>query len=375
MKVAILHDYLNQYGGAERVLQVLLRMFPTADLYTLLYDKDRTRGMFEGRVTGTSALDAPLVRHHHRAFIPAMPLAAATLTSARNPYDLVISSSAGYAKGINIAGKVHVSYCHSPLRYAWDFDHLAHVPFAPWPLREAVLKPVARLLKHWDRNAAARVNVFLANSHFIADKISAYYGREAEVVYPPVDTNFWKPLPRAELKPNHLTPSAYLMTGRLLYYKRFDIGIRAFNELNKPLVIVGAGPEEEKLKKLATSPLITFKKDLSDEELRAEYARAKALVFPQVEDFGLVAAEAQACGTPVIAYGKGGGAEIVVDGVTGLHFPEQTPEALMDAIRRFETMKFDRRAMVRNAKRFSEAAFIKDMGRALARIGIPISSV
>jgi glycosyltransferase involved in cell wall biosynthesis len=137
--------------------------------------------------------------------------------------------------------------------------------------------------------------------------------------------------------------------------------------LKKPLVIVGAGPEEEELKKLVTSPLITFKKNLTDGELRAEYARAKALIFPQVEDFGLVAAEAQACGTPVIAYGKGGGAEIVVDGVTGLHFTPQTPEALMDTVNRFETMKFDRRAVVKNAKRFSKDMFVKDMRRVIAR--------
>ncbi len=361
MKVAILHDYLNQYGGAERVLEALLEMYPEADLYTLLYDAKRTRGIFEGRVTGTSVMDRPLVRRRHRAFIPFMPLAAATLTSARNPYDLIISSSAGYGKGIAIAGKVHVSYCHSPLRYAWEFDYLKSVPFSPWPLREAILKPIARALKRWDKNTADRVNVFLANSHFIAGKVDAYYGREAEVIYPPVDTSVWKPHAREKRK------DYYLMTGRLLYYKRFDLGIQAFNAFGKPLVIVGAGPEEQKLKKLATSPHITFRRDLSDEELRATYAGAKALIFPQVEDFGLVAAEAQACGTPVIAYGKGGGAEIVVDGVTGIHFEEQTPEALIDAVNRFETMKFDRRAIVKNAKRFSKATFVKDMRRVIAR--------
>lgn len=368
MKVAILHDYLNQYGGAERVLASLLEMYPEADLYTLLYDKERTKGAFEGRVTGTSRIDIPLVRHHHRAFIPFMPFAAATLTSSRNPYDLVISSTAGYGKGINIAGKVHVSYCHSPLRYAWEFDYLKGVPFSPWPLRKALLQPIARTLKYWDRNAAGRVDVFLANSHFIANKVNAYYGRKAEVVYPPVDTAFWKSLSRSELKTNQIsTKNYYLMVGRLLYYKRFDLGIRVFNTLKKPLVIIGAGPEEEKLKKLATSPLITFLRDLSDEELRRYYAQAKALIFPQVEDFGLVAAEAQACGTPVIAYGKGGGAEIVVDGVTGLHFAPQTPEALMDAIARFEGLSFRRSAIVANAKRFSRATFVKDVKRVIAR--------
>jgi glycosyltransferase involved in cell wall biosynthesis len=369
MKVAILHDYLNQYGGAERVLEAFLEMYPEADLYTLLYDRERTKSVFEGRVTETSAMDIPFVRHHHRAFIPVMPLAASTLTSARNPYDLVISSSAGYAKGMNIKGKVHVSYCHSPLRYAWEFDYLKNVPFSPWPLREVVLKPIARLLKRWDRQAAKNVHVFLANSHFIAGKISAYYGREAEVVYPPVDTDFWRPLTRAEsARFEPPTADYYLMAGRLLYYKRFDIGIRAFNALPYSLVIVGAGPEEVKLKRFASSPRITFQRDLSDEELRVLYARAKAFIFPQVEDFGLVAAEAQACGTPVIAYGKGGGAEIVVDGVTGLHFAPQTPEALTDAVRRFEGMRFNRRAIVRNAERFSKPVFKRDVARVVARV-------
>ncbi|MDP3974869.1 MAG: glycosyltransferase [Candidatus Jorgensenbacteria bacterium] len=365
MRVAILHDYLNQYGGAERVLEALLEMFPDADLYTLLYDRARTRGAFEGRVTKTSRLDIPAVRHHHRLFIPAMPFAAATLTSAHppagGPYDLVISSSAGYGKGINIEGKVHVSYCHSPLRYAWEFDYLHGVPFAPWPLREAVLKPIARALKRWDKNAAGHVDVFLANSHFIAGKIAAYYGREAEVIYPPVDTSIWKP------KAGEKRGDYYLMAGRLLYYKRFDLGIRAFNVLKKPLIVVGAGPEGAKLKKLATSPHITFVRNPSDEELRTYYARAQALIFPQVEDFGLVAAEAQACGTPVIAYGKGGAAEIVVEGATGLLFDPQTEEALLDAVKRFETMRFDRRAIVKNAKRFSKNTFIKDVTRVIQR--------
>lgn len=361
MKIAILHDYLNQYGGAERVLEALLEMYPEADLYTLLYDPARTKRAFEGRVTGTSAIDVPLVRHHHRAFIPAMPFAAATLTSARNPYDLVISSSAGYGKGINIKGKVHVSYCHSPLRYAWELDYLSGVPFTPWPLKETIAYPIARALRRWDRHAARKVNVFLANSHFIAGKIRDYYDRESEVVYPPVDTEAWKPLPKEK------RGDYYLMVGRLLYYKRFDLGIHAMNALRRPLLVVGAGPEEAKLKKLVNSPHITFLRDCSDGELRAHYARAKALIFPQVEDFGLVAAEAQACGTPVIAYGKGGGAEIVVDGVTGLHFAPQTTEALIDAVNRFETMKFDRRTIRRNAMRFSKETFKADVARVVAR--------
>ncbi|MBI2278479.1 MAG: glycosyltransferase [Candidatus Brennerbacteria bacterium] len=375
MRVAILHDYLNQYGGAERVLEVFLGMFPKADLFTLLYDPARTRGVFEGRVTGTSRIDVPFVRHHHRAFIPLMPLAAATVrpsqpTAARagNFYDLVLSSSAGYAKGFAIAGATHISYCHSPLRYAWEFDYLKNIPFSPWPLREAVLKPLARALQRWDRRAADRVDVFLANSRFIADKIRAYYDREAEIIYPPVDTEFWKPLTRGELKTNQrTTKNYYLMAGRLLSYKRFDLGIRAFNKLGRALMVIGAGPEEVKLKKLAVAPLITFVKNISDEELRARYRGAKALIFPQIEDFGLVAAEAQACGTPVIAYRKGGGVEIVEDGTTGIQFHSQTPEAIVDAVRRFENLQFDPYVIAARARRFSKSAFVENINRVIHR--------
>jgi len=350
MRVAILHDYLNQFGGAERVLEVILQMFPDADLYTLLYDKEKTFGIFDRNIKKTSFLDISFVRGHHRMFIPFMPFAA-NMMNATKPYDLVISSTAGYAKGFHVQGKYHICYCHSPLRYAWEVDYLKNLSFAPWPLKDFFVYPIANSLRKWDIHASTHVNLFLANSQFIANKINSYYLREAQVVYPPVSTELF--YPDVDDKPKEY----YLMAGRLLYYKGFDMAIRAFNHLKKPLKIVGAGPEAEKLKTLVKSPYIEFLTGISDVELRKLYSNAKAFIFPQIEDFGLVAAEAQMCGTPVIAYKIGGGGEIVINKQTGLLFNEQTPEAIEAAVKEFETMKFDRKVIAAKAERFSKNKF------------------
>ncbi len=361
MRVAILHDYLNQFGGAERVLQVLLEIFPDADLYTLVYDKEKTRGLFEGKVKGTSFLDWPLVRRYHRLFIPFMPLAAASFKQ-KGDYDLVVSSTAGYAKGFNIKAPYHVSYCHSPLRYAWEIDYMKDLPFAPSGFKTAVAKPIAKLLKRWDRKASAKVNFFIANSAHIAEKVRSYYGREAAIVHPPIADDIFYPEPEGKR-------DYYLMAGRLLYYKCFDLGILAFNQLKKPLKIVGRGPELAKLKKIARSPYIEFIEDADDAALRLMYSNAKALIFPQVEDFGLVAAEAQACGTPVIAFDQGGAREIVVHKKTGLLFPNQTPEDIIEAVQAFEGMNFDRRAIAKSALRFSKDNFKRNIADIFAEFG------
>jgi glycosyltransferase involved in cell wall biosynthesis len=365
VRVAILHDYLNQFGGAERVLQALLEIFPEADLYTLLYDERKTLGLFKENIKKTSFLDRPWIRKRHRAFIPIMPLAAKFLT-ASGPYDLLISSTAGYAKGINIKAAYHISYCHSPLRYAWEIDYLKNLPFAPWPLGEIVVRPIASWLKKWDKHSSLGVNLFIANSRFIAEKIKSYYGREAEVVYPPVDTKKFFPDFSAGKK------DYYLMAGRLLYYKCFDLGIKALSYLKKPLKIVGRGPEEEKLKKIADPKYVEFIPFVKDEELRRLYSSAKAFIFPQIEDFGLVAAEAQACGLPVIAYNRGGAREIIEDKKTGLFFEEQSPESLISAIRDFERLSFDRRYIACRATRFGKERFKSEIKQILRQGGFKV---
>ena len=234
------------------------------------------------------------------------------------------------------------------------------LPFAPWPLKEMVVKPIARRLRAWDKKSSERVNLFLANSKFISKKIKSYYGRESTVMHPPVDTDVFYPDPESP-RGNY-----YLMVGRLLYYKRFDLGIQAFNRLKKPLYVIGSGPEAEKLKALATSPLITFVPYVTDDELRRLYSGAKALIFPQVEDFGLVAAEAQACGLPVLAYRGGGAEEIVEERKSGLFFKEQRCESIVQCVNESEAVRWNRASIAKRAERFSEKVF-KDAFKSVIR--------
>ncbi len=351
MKIALAHDYLNQCGGAENVLKVLAEIFPEAPIYTLFYDEKKTRGHFKNRVKKTSFLDFKIVRNNHRAFIPLLPLASSNL-KIKPEYDLVISSSAGYAKGFNSQNAFHICYCHTPLRYAWEENYLQGLDLFHIPLLKTLAKPVRAALRSWDKKASRRVDVFIANSYFIAGKIKNFYNREAEVIYPPIDLGKFYP------DPSFKTGNYFLMVGRLLHYKRFDLGIKAFNRLGLPLKIVGEGPELQKLKSMAKSPLIEFCSYIENlDELRKIYSGARALIFPQIEDFGMVAAEAQACGLPVIGYNAGGVKEIIEEGRTGLLFNEQTPEALIKAVYLFEKTNFSKSEIVENAQRFSSKNF------------------
>jgi len=363
MKVAILHDYLNQYGGAERVLEVLLEMFPEADVYTLLYDKEKVQGKFEKNVAGTSVLNIKPIRKKHRLFIPFMPFATKTI-SQKKEYDLVLSSTSGYAKGFPITGTYHICYCLSPLRYAWEREYLKALPFAPWALSQAIFHPIANMLRKWDKRASQIPNLFIADSEYIAEKVNTYYERECGVLYPPVDTNIFFG------ETGRKREDFYLMAGRLLYYKGFDIGIKAFNDLGKRLLIVGSGPELENLKQMKKSANIEFITNAGDADLRKFYSRAKAFIFPQIEDFGLTAAEAQTCGTPVIAYDVGGGAEIVEHKKTGILFHEQSPESLKNAIEKFERTSFDERYIKKRAERFSKKAFKENLLKIIYESGV-----
>lgn len=368
MKVAILHDYLNQFGGAERVLRTLVDMFPNADIYTLLYDEEKTNGWFKNKIKKVSFLDNSIIRKRHRAFIPLMPLAS-RLMNLSDDYDLIISSSAGYAKGfgsIDTHKKVtHICYCHSPLRYAWEIDYLKDLPNAPQPLTSFVAEPIAKILRNWDFKASKNANAFIVNSAYIGNKVQSYYDRDFHVIYPPVDTKTFY------LDKNVERGNYYLMVGRLLYYKMFHLGIEVFNRTGETLKIVGAGPEYNQLKGLARGN-IEFIRDISDDNLRELYNGAKGFIFPQVEDFGLVAAEAQACGLPVIAYEAGGAKEIVEDNKTGLFFKEQNPYSLLDGINRFENHKFKRDYIAKRSLMFSEDNFKKGMVDVLNKYGINI---
>ncbi len=348
MKVALVHDYLNQYGGGERVLEDLMKIFPTAPIYTLLYDAERTMGKFEGRIGGTSFLDVPFVRRRHRPFIPLMPFAAASLNLG-SEYDVVISDTAGYAKGFRSRGQVfHLCYCHTPLRFAWESESYFSNPFF-----KMIGAPGFLSHRIWDRRMAARPQVLIANSQFIAGKIKRYYKREVPVVYPAVARE------KFYYDPRLVSRGYYLAVGRLMGYKKFDLTIRAFSQLGRSLKIVGRGPETSRLEMLARQlkAPVEFISFLADEALRKMYAEAEALVFPQIEDFGLVAAEAQACGTPVVAFRGGGALEIVKEGLSGGFFDEMKPESLASAVRRLDDVHFDRRVIAAEAERFSFQRF------------------
>ena len=350
-----MHDYLNQYGGAERVLEALLELFPDAHLYTLFYDEKATGGRFRRFWKTTSFLDASVVARHHRLFIPLFPRAMKSL-HLKERYDVVISDSAGFAKGIDTHGALHISYCHTPLRYAWETKKYVRQKFPRMgALVSAVVSPVAAYLRRWDKKAAAKPNILIANSSFIAEKIERYYGRQAEILYPPVDTERFRP----ELAQRRRGERYYLAVGRLLHYKRFDLIIDVFRALQRTVKIVGSGPEEKALRRRAKGmPNIEFISFLhNEEELRSLYANSEALLFPHVEDFGLVAAEALSCGTPVIAYRRGGACEIVEQGVTGSLFDEQSKEGFLAAINAFENQSFDRTLIRERALRFSKEHF------------------
>lgn len=360
MRIALVHDYLNQYGGAERVLEHLIEFFPGAPIYTTLYDEAATANRFSAATVRTSFLDFPLARRHHRWFIPLLPRAVRHL-NLEDDYDLIISAGAGYAKGVSYGTSTrHIYYCYSPLRYAWEEDYLRTVQFPvfDFPVLRYPLQPVLAYLRRWDYQTAQRPERILAVSGYVAEKIKRYYGRDAAVLYPPVDTRkfFYEP------RPHHQDGGYYLVAGRLIEYKNISLVIEAFNRLERPLKIVGGGRDFSRLARFIRSPrieLISFVPD--DETLRRLYAGARGFVFAGVEDFGLVMAEAQACGTPVVALAAGGAREIVEEGKTGVFFPRPTIEDLTAGLRRFEEMSFDRAYISQSMRRFSPEQF----GRAL----------
>lgn len=352
LRVAIVHDYFCNLGGSDAVARALHELFPEAPVYTLLiYDRNRAAELVRGMDLHTSFLQRlPFAGRTHQPFLPLMPLAIESLDL--RGYDLVLSSSHTVAKGvIPPPDALHICYCHTPMRYAWDLEteYLATLP--------ALVRPFVAIMFHrlrqWDVTSAARVDFFIANSNFVARRIWKYYRRTATVIPPPVDTDFYAPLPVPR-------EDFYLMAGRLAVYKRADLAVQAFARLRKPLVVIGDGPARTRLQKIA-APNITFLGGVPRETLREYFCRCRALIFPGVEDFGLVPLEAMACGAPVIAYGVGGVRDTVRDGEMGVLFTPQTVEALMEAVARFERLTFDPRALRAHALDFAPSRFAQRM--------------
>lgn len=350
LRVVLVHDWLTGLRGGERVLELLCAGFPQAPIYTLVHDPGTVGDTIGRRDIRTSWLDrVPGARRHYRMFLPLFPAAAASMRLP--PCDLVISLSHCAAKSARApAGARHLCYCFTPMRYAWLFGDEY---FGRNPLKRAALAPLLAWLRRWDRRTAARVTEFATLSLHVRQRIRDFYGRDARVVYPPVNTGFWTPAPDRAA-----APAAHdLVVSALVPYKRIDLAIAAYNRLGAPLRIAGDGPELRRLRAMA-GPNVSFLGRLNDEALRAEYRACRALVFPGQEDFGLVPVEAQACGKPVIAFGRGGAAETVRHGETGILFAEQTVESLADAAKSAWAAQWNPAACRANAERFGIERFV-----------------
>lgn len=363
MKVALVHDYLVQYGGAERVLEVFTEMFPEAPIYTLIYDNNQLYGAFSDKKIRTSFLqNLPLAKTNHRLFPALMPLAVEDLDLTA--YDLVISSSNSYTKGIiTRPDAIHICYCHTPMRYAWDDYHRHFQEFDYMSFIKNLLPFAMNYIRLWDKISADRVDYYLANSQNVARRISKYYRLNSEVLYPPVNTEI-------NFEPN-IEGEYYLMLGRFLPYKHYDIVVKAFVKNGKELHLVGSGPDEEKLKNIAKGyNNIKFLGRLSDDEAQQQFRECKAFIFASEDDFGIVPVEAMAAGKPVIAYGRGGALETVEDGKTGIFFEEQTPECIIEAVEKFETMQFDANYIHNYAQKFSKDNFKQNFYKFLEKYDI-----
>ncbi len=352
-RTVLVHDYLNQYGGAERVLEVLHDLVPTAPVYASMYDPDAMPGFYRDwdiRTTWINRL--PGSTSSHQRLLPAYPIAFSRLRVA--DCDLVLSSSSAFAKMVRPPhGAVHICYTHSPMRFAWGLDAYIERERLPSATRLA-LRPLMTLFRRQDRATLPRVNRFIANSTAVRDRIRAYWGRDATVIHPPVEVEAFRPVPESEVG------DYFLMVSRLVPYKRFDLAIEACNRLGLPLWIAGSGRDRAALEAKA-GPTVRFLGRVSDDELRRLYARCRAAIFMSEDDFGIVQVEAQAAGRPVVALGAGGALDTVRDGETGILVREQTVESLMDALRRFEAARFHPDVLVRHAESFSRQRFERDL--------------
>ncbi|MBU0491660.1 MAG: glycosyltransferase [Chloroflexi bacterium] len=348
MQVAIVHDWLNQYGGAERVLEALHALYPAAPVYAAMYGPQVMPPAYRSWDIRPSFMQRlPGVIGHHQVYLLLYPRAVESYDLSA--YDLVISTSSSFAHAAIAAPHApHVCYCHNPMRFGWNYDEYVRHERVP-VLARGLLQPFIRWLRSWDRRTAARVDDWIANSRNVAGRIRQYYGRESVVIPPPVDVSRF-----------HLAgPGAgdyYLILSRLIPYKRIDVAVQAFAGLDRPLWIAGSGRALAELEAIAP-PNVRFLGRVPDEDVPGLYAGCRAFIFPGQEDLGITPLEAMAAGRPVIAYAAGGALETVIEGETGVFFREQTPEALAAAIREFEAQEFDPAAARRQAERFDINSF------------------
>ncbi len=343
-----MHDFLLDLRGAERVFAVMCEMWPEADIFTAVYDEVGTQARFAHRDVHTSFLQRLHPRDgRFRALMPLYPLAMERIDL--DDYDLVVSSSSAWAHGVIAPQRAtHVCYCHNPFRYAWRNEDANYL--AAGSLLRAALEPVFRRWRAWDRRVARDVDTYVVNSEMTRSRVADCFGREATVVHPPVQTSRFEPAPAGDVD------DYFLVVSKLMPHKHIDVAVRAFNLLRRRLVIVGDGPDERRLRRMA-GPTIEFAGRVGDPRVADLLRRCAALVVPAVEEFGIAAVEAQASGRPVLARDAGGVPETVIEGVTGGFYTADDPGALAALVARFDPRSIDPEACVASAARFNAARF------------------
>ncbi|KRE51271.1 glycosyltransferase [Paenibacillus sp. Soil522] len=347
MKIAIVHDYLIQMGGAERVVGVLHDMFPEAPILTTAVDSVRLFDSLRDAEIRTSWMQqVPGITTRYKQMLPLYPIAIRDLDLTG--FDVVISSSSAFAKGIQIPKNTfHLCYCHNPMRFAWDFEHYMQGIDITYTMK-TMLRAYTGYLKRWDRKSSTRVHRFVANSSVVKGRIQRYYNRDAQIIFPPVDTSRFTPASETE--------DYYLIVSRLVSYKRIDLAVEAFNKLGIPLYIVGEGPDSARLHSMANSN-VKFLGRLNDKEVSSLMARCKALVMPGEEDFGITPIEANASGRPVIAFRAGGALDTIKPHINGLFFNRQKPDDLVASVREAEAFEWKPDKIAASAKRYDTSAF------------------
>jgi glycosyltransferase involved in cell wall biosynthesis len=358
--VALVHDWLTGMRGGEKVLEAICDLYPGAPLFSLVHAPGQVSPAIERRRIRTSFVQRlPAATRLYRHFLPLFPSAVELFDL--DGFDLVISTSHCAVKSVVRPGRaVHVSYCHSPMRYAWDQFGAYFGPAEVGAVKSRLLRPVMAALARWDRATAGRVDSYVANSHYVAKRIRRYYNRESTVVYPPVDTAFYGPS-----HDRRATRSGFLVVSALVPYKRLDVAIDACRRLGAPLTIVGTGPEQARLQARAGSD-VRFLGWRSNEDIRELYRQSAATLLPGVEDFGMVPVEAQACGCPVVALGSGGAGETVVDGDTGVLVVDPSPEAFAEGLHRVRSLAFEEPSLRAHALQFSRERFVIGFQAAVA---------
>ena len=373
LKVALVHDFLVDFGGAERVLEVLCEMFPEAPIYTLLYDKEKVCGKFEGRDIHTSFLQKfpRFLRRRKQWLLPLMPVAPETFDL--RDFDLVLSSSGAWCKGIiTRLDTIHIAYVHSPMRFIWDYNSEKYLKENRKQKFRFFMRPFLTYLRIWDRQAADRPDYLIANSGYTQKRIEKYYRRKSEVIYPPIymeretyNVEREKNIPRSTLH----APHHFLIVSRLSPYKKVDLAVEVFNKLGLPLVVIGEGSQKKYLQKIAKEnvKILGWK---SDEEVVGYMQNARAFIFPALDDFGLTMAEVMSQGVPVVAYRGGGALEIIKEGINGEFFDAQNADALAGVVQKIiaNEKKYNQDEIKKSSEKFSKDEFKRKLGKFIIKV-------